>query len=68
MENKQTAVEWLVLYMETYFHLTDESREAFEKAKQMEKEQMLGFYTNQIFFDESLPSRFEQYYKETYGK
>jgi len=37
MEEKQTAVKWLVKYMETYFHLTDDSREAFKVALEKEK-------------------------------
>jgi len=75
MENKQTAVEWLE---EQFIWMIEEGVDWFdafhsvmsklEEAKQMEKEQMLGFYTSQIFFDDSLPSRFEQYYNETYGK
>lgn len=62
MENKQTAVEWLVLYMETYFHLTDESRQAFEKARKMEKEQIIKAYNSAIPFHFG-----EQYYNETYA-
>jgi len=66
MANKQTAVEWLVSQIEDFHCLLPV--DMIEQAKQMEKEQMLGFYTSQIFFDDSLPSRFEQYYNETYGK
>lgn len=75
MENKQTAVEWLE---EQFIWMIEDGVDWFdafhsvmsklEEAKKMEKEQMLGFYTSQIFFDDSLPLRFEQYYKETYGK
>ena len=36
---QQTAVEQLVNYMKENFHLTDESLEKFDEAKQMEKKQ-----------------------------
>ena len=36
---QQTAVEQLINYMKENFHLTDESLEKFEQAKQMEREQ-----------------------------
>ena len=40
-ETKQTAVEWLINYMTENFHLTDESLTSFQKAKEMEKEQLI---------------------------
>jgi len=42
MENKQTAVEWLVEQLETIIFYTDEAKEnTIEQAKQMEKEQII---------------------------
>lgn len=83
MENKQTAVEWLMdklkfINKEAYAELYNES---FEQAKQMEKKQIMkarDSYINQMLKvnDDLLiygESKFkemtsEQYYNETYGK
>jgi hypothetical protein len=37
----KTAMQELTDYMKTYFHLTDESLEMFDKALEKEKEQIL---------------------------
>lgn len=67
MEKNQTAVKWLVKYMETYFHLTDDSREAFKIAFEKEKEQICIAYLEGI--QSILEHRDEEdYYKETYLK
>jgi hypothetical protein len=55
---KQTAVEWLV---EQYTQ-GNYSWEAYEQAKEMEKEQMLEV-SKEGFFS---TFEFEQYYNETY--
>ncbi len=72
METKQTAVEWLTNYMKANFHLTDESIEIFEQAKQMEKEQIMYAYckgVNEYYkHEEGHKINWEQYYNETYGK
>lgn len=65
---QQTAVEQLITYMEENFHLTDESRIEFEKAKAMEKEQIINTY---IEASENPALRLEdaeQYYNQTYQK
>jgi len=36
----KTAMQELIDYMKTYFHLTDESLEMFDKALEKEKEQI----------------------------
>jgi hypothetical protein len=36
----KTAMQELIDYMKTYFHLTDESLEMFDKALEKEKEQL----------------------------
>lgn len=67
MEEKQTAVKWLVKYMETYFHLTDDSREAFKVALEKEKEQICQAYLEGL--SSILEHRDEEeYYDETYIK
>lgn len=75
MNKQQTAVEWLISYMEHNFQLTHELRETFEQAKQLEKDQM--FKAADAFFNQGssylnegkkLFSSFEQYYNETYKK
>ena len=56
---KQTAVEWLI------DHLTEIHPEAFDQAKEMEKEQMERiYYGYNQYNDEHLD--FEQYYNETF--
>lgn len=65
MENKQTSVQWLVKYMETYFYLTDDSREAFKVALAKEKEQICKAYLEGL--SSILEHRDEEeYYNETY--
>ena len=66
MENKkQTAVEWL---FNDYVHKGVMTIEAIEKAKEIEKEQIMDAYSS----DRPLLSCFEdgsaanEYYKETY--
>lgn len=67
MEKKLTAVKWLVNYMETYFHLTDDSIEVFKVALEKEKEQICLAYLEGI--QSILEHRDEEdYYKETYLK
>jgi hypothetical protein len=80
MENKQTAVEWLIDKVEDHFCLLP--IDLIEQAKQMEKEQMEESYnegqdfstyvTDEIYggveYWEREPLDFEQYYKEKYGK
>ena len=78
MENKpkQTAVDYLFLRMEVLRHLflfekidykeyVDEKKDAFEKAKEMEKQQMIDAWMNGAYsiYTESA----EKYYKQEYG-
>lgn len=65
---KQTAVQWLVNYMETNFNLTDESLIAFKQAKEMEKEQHSVTYGNSLKDMINKKIDFEKYYKETFNK
>ena len=68
MENKQTAVEWLIEHIKLdaiYEAKTiDEWVNIFQKAKAMEKEQIRNAYINGIL----MLNTSEEYYEETYGK
>jgi hypothetical protein len=70
MENKQTAVEWLIEELGEYFpHEIGGIHLMVEQAKQMEKEQIesaviFGDYRGKVQTYVSA----EQYYNETYGK
>lgn len=65
MENKQTAVEWLVeqfdLEMFDTFHLNK-----INYAKQLEKQQIVDAVDGHPIQNRNLDG--EQYYSETYGK
>lgn len=69
-----TAVEWLVEEIECRGIVTKELRLAFERAKEMEKNQIIESYRDGRSDQQSeRPSRFynrnsEQYYNETYNK
>ena len=56
-------------YMKTYFHLTDESLEMFDKALEKEKEQiMMAYndgYVNKAFDKQRNPL---EYYNQTYNQ
>jgi hypothetical protein len=60
---KQTAVEWL---FEQWDNWDLSIKELFEKAKQMEREQIMDAYNS----GQQIPpfEYAEQYYNETYGK
>ena len=59
MENKQTAVEWLI---EVYSFNEFISDYNFDKAKQMEKEQIEEAFNNSSWFIDG-----KEYYDKTYG-
>ena len=68
---QQTAVEWLIEMISPY--ITDERANPFiEKAKQMEKEQIIHAWRegdNDSMYDpKELDQQAEQYYNETYNK
>lgn len=69
MNKKQTAVNFLVNYMLENFHLTDESLEVFEQAKQIEKAQIIqswhnGYENQSPMIDEDNCG--QTYYTQTY--
>tara|TARA_R110000868_G_scaffold27726_7_gene104905 strand:+ start:615 stop:848 length:234 start_codon:yes stop_codon:yes gene_type:complete len=77
MKNKQTAVEWLnQWHIDNPYGTPTEWRESFNKAKEMEKEQIVDsfkygynegviYITSYAYLKELTP---EQYYNETYNK
>jgi len=74
MDNKQTAVEWLI---KEYSKYIDDSNVPFgliEQAKEMEKEQMMKTWTKAIDQTQERAwnvvrayDDFDDYYNETYG-
>lgn len=74
MENKQTAVEWLVEQIKSDQNQkalsANEWMQVIERAKEMEKEQIKdAHYEGQCNNHEGYPKFIsEQYYNETYGK
>jgi hypothetical protein len=62
---KQTAVEWFYQRI-----LAEDIKSVFEKAKQMEKEQIITAYLDGIMHPLYMEAtkQAEQYYNETYGK
>jgi hypothetical protein len=70
MENKQTAVEWLIEELGEYFpHEIGGIHLMVEQAKQMEKEQIKDAYSNGVvrhLHSKTILS--EEYYNETYEK
>lgn len=71
MENKQTAVEWLALRLPNIDFRDDPYYKIlFEQAKAMEKEQIRDAYEadTDLEFYRIIDTKFEKYYKKTYGK
>jgi hypothetical protein len=54
--------------MKTYFHLTDESLEMFDKALEKEKEQIMDSYLQGSFDDGPNITNSEEYYNQTYNQ
>lgn len=72
MENKQTAVDWLIKELGEYFpHDIGGINYMVERAKQIEKEQIKEAWKDSIWHrttEEVLEYSAEEYYNETYGK
>jgi hypothetical protein len=70
MENKQTAVEWLWRWiMDNPFGSFDDGVKAYNKAKAMEKDQIINAAKTVLFNSTGQgDTAAEQYYNETYGK
>jgi hypothetical protein len=78
MENKQTAVDWLITQLEGEESLVarivglKEYNQIVKQAKQMEKEQIIGAHNDGALMAYALPfnapfKKGEEYYNETYG-
>lgn len=72
---KQTATEWIEGYLKQFNHVTESLSltKAFEKAKKMEKEQIIDAHFNgcevgEMFNNENraFTTDAEKYYKETF--
>lgn len=72
MQNNMTAVEWLRKQLERLYLDTDPYESVFEKALEMEKEQVMNAYGQGVADEagEMLDSTkdAEQYYKQSYGE
>ncbi len=67
MENKQTAVEWIVSKLSITFQTM--YIEESEQAKQMEEDKIREAYYRGVRDEmQNIGKDFEDYYKETYGK
>jgi len=66
MENKQTAVEWIIEQM--WAPCRTIPSHIIEQAKQMEKEQIINAHIEGQPFATTISAKAEQYYNETYNK
>jgi hypothetical protein len=73
MENKQTAVEWLIEELFKKIDYTQVPQKLIDQAKEMEEEQHKETFKQSRqakIFEKDMPpvwESFEQYYNETYG-
>jgi len=70
MKNKQTAVDWLIDWMDkNQYFIGNDLIQAVEQAKEMEKKQIMEavYYSMGTNFDPNM-GRAELYYNDTYGK
>ena len=71
MENKQTAVDWLFLMLNDPNRDQNFAKKLYDKAKEMEKEQIKKSYeagcTGEVF-ELNCNESSESYYQKTYGK
>jgi hypothetical protein len=74
MENKQTAVDFLIEVMQRrlppfYAHFMMDMDSVYDQAKAMEKEQIIDAWKNaEGYNDLTNENLAEQYYNETYGR
>ena len=71
MEKKQTAVDWLVDELEEHHVFHDiKNTDAYQQAKQMEKEQMFEYIEKHYVIGEKtlkfFQEEFEKYYNKTF--
>jgi hypothetical protein len=67
---KQTAVEWLFIWMiDNKYSIIEERLQAFEQAKAMEKEQLCYFYVKGAEAEINNPYKSNiEFYNETFSK
>jgi hypothetical protein len=63
---KQTAVEWLAIYLKGITSLNCD--EVIEQAKEMEKQQIIDAYAQGFIESENMDRGAEQYYNDTFNK
>ncbi len=66
MENKQTAVEWLRQELWEQFKFSSSVNNIFEKAKEMEKEQINKACYDGYYQEEMMNTK--EYYDKTYNQ
>ena len=69
-ENNMTAVEWFFENLNSH-KIEANANELFEQAKEMEKQQIMDAYNEDLYGGLSSKMKFEngeQYYNETYKK
>ena len=68
---KQSSIEWIKGYLKKFNHINESLalKKAFEKAKQMHKQEIIEAHCDWKRIIDKLPSRSaEEYYKNTYEK
>lgn len=63
MENKQTAVQWLMMQLPVFIRVDLYEKELYEQAKEMETKQIKNAYRA----GQANILNLEDFYKETYG-
>ena len=66
MEKKQTAVQKLIEHLEETYHLTEETRNEFNQALQMEREQIEEAYKAALPLDDNPDYMSNKYYTQTF--
>lgn len=68
MENKQTAVEWLMMQLPVFIRVDLYEKELYQKAKEKEKEHIRESYYRGVRDEwEGAGRDFEDYYNEKYA-
>ena len=66
---KQTSVEWLATQLEKYYGTHNiKDTTAFDRSKEMEKQQIIDAYAQGFIESENMDRGAEQYYNDTFNK
>lgn len=68
METKQTAVDWIFLMLNDPNRDQNFAKKLYDKAKEIEKEQIIDAAHHGVDFENSPYGSAEEYYNENYGK